>query len=126
MEDASGKKPQKATFCGGDESHWMKAIFAEVKTMSDMKFWIAFGAGVGVGVAAAVYGPKAAKTTRKQLNAGLDSARDYVDSTGKVIKKAADRYSRQAEDVLHDATRTVKTAVDRASGAVKSVSDLVA
>ena len=94
--------------------------------MSDMKFWIAFGAGFGVGVAAAVYGPKAAKTTRKQLYEGLDTARDYVDSTGKVIKKAADRYSRQAEDVLHDATRTVKTAVDRARGAVKTVPALVA
>jgi gas vesicle protein len=94
--------------------------------MSDTKFWIAFGAGFGLGVAAAVYGPKAAKTTRKQLHEGLDTARDYVDSTGKVIKKAADRYSRQAEDVLHDATRTVKTVVDRASGAVKTVTDLVA
>jgi gas vesicle protein len=94
--------------------------------MSDTKFWIAFGAGVGVGIAVALYGPKAAKTTRKQLHEGLDTARDYVDSTGKVIKKAADRYSRQAEDVLHDATRTVKTVVDRASGAVKTVTDLVA
>jgi len=94
--------------------------------MSDTKLWIAFGAGVGVGIAAALYGPKAVKTTRKQLHEGLDTARDYVDSTGKVIKKAADRYCRQAEDVLHDATRTVKTAVDRASGAVKSVTDLVA
>jgi len=94
--------------------------------MSDMKFLIAFGAGVAVGVAAAVYGPKAAKTTRKQLHDGLDCARDYVDSTGKIIKKAADRYSRQAEDVLHDATKTVKTVVDRASGAVKSVTEMVA
>jgi len=94
--------------------------------MSDTRFWIVFGAGVVVGVAAAVYGPKAAKQTRKQLHDGLDYASEYVDSTGKVIKKAADRYSRQAEDVLHDATRTVKSAVDRASGAVKSVSEFVA
>ncbi len=94
--------------------------------MSDLKLWIAFGVGVGVGVAVAVYGPQAAKTARKQLHEGVDYARDYVDSTGKIIKRAADRYSRQAEDVLHDATRTVKTAVDRASGAVKSVGDLVA
>jgi len=94
--------------------------------MTDTKFWIAFGAGVAFGVAAAVYGPKAAKTTRKQLHEGLDSARDYVDSTGKIIKKAADHYGRQASDVIDDATKTVKTVVDRASGAVKSVTELVA
>ncbi len=94
--------------------------------MSDTKFWIAFAAGVGVGVAAALYGPQAAKKSRKQLQAGLDSAHDYVDSTGRIIKKAADRYSRQATDVIDDAAKTVKTVVDRASGAVKSVSELVA
>ena len=104
----------------------VRELFGEVKNMSDTKFWIAFAAGVGVGVAAAVYGPKAAKTTRRQLHDGLDYARDYVDSTGKVIKKAADRYGRQASDVIDDATKTVKTVVDRASGAVKSVSELVA
>jgi len=92
----------------------------------DLKFWIAFGAGVAVGVAAAVYGPKASKVARKQLHEGLEDAREYVDSAGKYVKKQATRYSRQAEDLLHDATKTVNTAVDMASGAVKTVSNLVA
>ncbi len=101
--------------------------------MSDTKFWMIFGACVAVGVLGAVYGPKAAKTTRKQLHNGMDSARDYVDSTGKIVKKAADRYSKQAINVLEDASKvleeaskSVKTVVDRASGAVKSVTEMVA
>ncbi|MDR3734474.1 MAG: hypothetical protein P4L10_02935 [Acidobacteriaceae bacterium] len=94
--------------------------------MSDLKFWIAFSAGVGVGVLAAVYGPRASRVARKQLHEGLEDAREYVDSAGKYVKKAANRYSRQAEDVLHEATKTVNTAVDLASGAVKTVSNLVA
>jgi len=92
----------------------------------DLKFWIAFGAGVAVGVTAAVYGPKASKVARKQLHEGLEDARECVDSAGRFIKKRANQYSRQAEDVLHDATKTVSTVVDLASGAVKTVSNLVA
>jgi len=66
------------------------------------------------------------RVARKQLHEGLEDARDYVDSAGKYVKKAANRYSSKAEDVLHDATKTVSTVVDLASGAVKTVSNMVA
>jgi len=94
--------------------------------MDDAKVLIAFAAGIAVGVAAAVYGPKTMCVTKKKLHDGLEDAREYVDSAGKYVKKATDRYGRQMENVVHDARETVHDVVDRASGAVKTLSNMVA
>jgi gas vesicle protein len=93
---------------------------------NSLKFWMGLSTGVAVGVLGAIYGPRVTRETRKHLYTGLKGAQDMVDSAGKVIKKTTERYSRQAEDVLHDATKTVKTVVDSASGALKTVKDMVA
>ncbi|MHB1021431.1 MAG: YtxH domain-containing protein [Acidobacteriaceae bacterium] len=92
--------------------------------MNAAKYWMAFGVGVAAGAAVALlYAPQSGEKTRRQLRRSLEDAGDYLDDAGDYIKEKKDRLSDQAERVLRKTRNQVEDVVERASDAVKAVSD---
>ncbi len=92
-------------------------------------YWFAFGVGIAAGAAVALlYAPQAGVKTRKQLRRGFDDATDYLEDAGDYLKEQAERLSAEAQRALKQTKEKVADlvddAVDRSSGAVKSVSSM--
>lgn len=97
--------------------------------MSAKGIWFAFGVGVTAGAAVALlYAPQAGAKTRKQLRRGIDEASDYLEDAGDYLKEQAERLSNEAQKAIKQTrgkvSDLVDEAVDRSSGAVKTVTSM--
>ena len=97
--------------------------------MSAKGIWFAFGVGVTAGAAVALlYAPQPGVKTRRQLRKGIDEAADYLEDAGDYLKEQAEKLSNEAQKAIkHTKGRVsdiVDEAVDRSSGAVKSVTSI--
>jgi gas vesicle protein len=92
--------------------------------MNAAKVWIAFGVGVVAGATVALlYAPQSGERTRRQLRRTLEDAGDSLDDARDFLRDKTGRLGDQAERVLRKTRGQVEDAVERASGAVKTVTD---
>jgi len=97
--------------------------------MSVKGIWFAFGIGVTAGATVALlYAPQTGAKTRKQIRRGIDDAADYLEDAGDYLKEQAEKLSTEAQKAIAETTDKVSglvdEAVDRSSGAVKSVTSM--
>ena len=97
--------------------------------MSAKGIWFAFGVGVTAGAAVALlYAPQPGVKTRRQLRKGIDEAADYLEDAGDYLKEQAEKLSSEAQKAIKHTkgkvNELVDEAVDRSSGAVKSVTSI--
>jgi gas vesicle protein len=97
--------------------------------MNSRWIWFSFGIGASLGAGIALlYAPQTGAKTRKQLGRGLDDAADYLEDVGDYLKEQAEKLSGEAQKSIKQATGKVNDlvdeAVDRSSGAVKSVTSM--
>jgi gas vesicle protein len=97
--------------------------------MSAKSIWFAFGVGVSAGAAVALlYAPQTGVKTRKQLRRSIDEAADYLEDAGDYLKEQAEKLSSEAQKTIKQTKGKVNDlvdeAVDRSSGAVKSVTSM--
>lgn len=92
--------------------------------MNAAKYWMAFGIGVVAGATVALlYAPQSGEKTRRQLRRSLEDAGDYLEDAGDFIKDRTERLGDQAERMMRKTRSQVEDVMERASGAVKAVSD---
>lgn len=97
--------------------------------MNSKGFWFAFGVGAAAGAAIALlYAPQTGIKTRKQLRKGIDEAADYLEDAGDYLKEQAEKLSNETQKSIRQAKGKVNDlvdeAVDRSTGAVKSVTSM--
>ncbi|WP_263381663.1 YtxH domain-containing protein [Granulicella arctica] len=97
--------------------------------MNNKYLWFALGIGATFGAGIALlFAPQSGVKTRKQIGRGLDEAGDYLEDAGDYLKDQAEKLSTEAQKVIKQTTTKVNhlvdEAVDRSSGAVKSVTSM--
>ena len=97
--------------------------------MNSKYIWFAFGIGASAGAAAALlYAPQTGVKTRKQLRRSMNEAADYLEDASDYLKDQADKLGTEAQKAISQSKGKVNDfvdeAVDRSSGAVKSVKSM--
>lgn len=94
--------------------------------MDKLKFWIAFGVGVGAGSAIALlYAPQPGDRTRKQLKRGLEDATERFQETAEDLGSKAEKYSKQAEKVIRRGKDVVDDTVKQATSVASKVAGFI-
>ena len=94
--------------------------------MSRSTFWVAFGLGAATGGALALlYAPQSGATTRRRLRRNMEDIGDNLQDAGDYLKEQAEKLSREAQRLINTSKEQLGSAVDTATGYVKTANKAV-
>jgi gas vesicle protein len=94
--------------------------------MSQRTFWVALGIGaLAGGIAALLYAPQSGTATRKKLKRNMEDLGDTLQDAGDYLKEQAERLSKEAQRLVITSKDQFDSAVETASGYVKTANKAV-
>ena len=94
--------------------------------MNRSTFWIAFGLGAAVGgTVALLYAPQSGVATRRRLKRSVEDLGDNLQDAGDYLKDQAEKLSKEAQRLINTSKEQLGTAMDTATGYVKTANKAV-
>ncbi|HEY4010194.1 MAG TPA: YtxH domain-containing protein [Acidobacteriaceae bacterium] len=94
--------------------------------MRQKTFWIAFSLGmIAGGVTAILLAPQSGAMTRRKLRRGVEDLSDNLQDAGDYLKEQAERLSKEAQKLINTSKEQFGSAVDTASGYMKTANKAV-
>lgn len=89
-------------------------------------FWIAFGLGaVAGGAVALLYAPQSGTATRRRLKRSIEDIGDNLQDAGDYLKEQAEKLSKETQRLINTSKDQLGSAVDTATGYVKTANKAV-
>ena len=94
--------------------------------MRQSTFWIVFGLGALVGGTAAILcAPQSGAVTRRKVPRSVEDLSDNLQDAGDYLRDQAERLTKEAQKLISTSKEQLGSAVDAASGYVKTANKAV-
>lgn len=94
--------------------------------MRRTSFWVALGLGaVAGGVVGLLYAPQSGTVMRRRLRRSVEDLGETLEDAGDYLKEQAERLSKEAQRLLSVSKEQIDSAVDTATGYVKTANKAV-